>query len=356
MRLEDRRAESAPDRGEAAFLASLPPASRVLQRSLRMPGLLRGTWGRGILLRGVLAAAHHAASADGEHWRDPLTSAHGALRAAARRPMIDPTQVNRGPLWLAARELQDLVRDPCLGQAAVGHALRLAGPGTRRVGRAISHLPWPGCVWSDTPFMVGPLMARVARDRGRDDLAREALWQVMEHAARLERPDGLLGHSLWPGMDWLDDGSAWARGNGWVLASAAEVIEILGPAACPAAVDAARTLAGRMADRQDASGLWPVLLDEPDSPLESSSAALAARAILCLSRLGIVDGRVSDAGRAAAAAVVGCVDDGGFVRRSQGPTLWATGTAPSGVWPWTQGLFLLLAAEMSRGSGTTSLW
>jgi len=346
MRLEDRKAEP-PERGreepgEAAFLASLPPASRVLQRSLRMPGLMRGTWGRGILLRGVLAAAHHARAVDSDRWRDPLTSAHGALRAAARRPMIDPTQVNRGPLWLAARELQDLVRDPCLGQAAVGHALRLAGPNTRRVGGAISHLPWPGCVWSDTPFMVSPLLARVAVDRGRQDLAREAVRQVVEHVARLVRGDGLLSHSVWPGMDWLDDRSAWARGNGWVLASAAEVIDVLGPLACAGVVDAARTIAGRMAACQDGSGLWPVLL--------------AARAILCLARHGIVDGRVAEAGRAAAAAVVGCVDAEGCVRHSQGPTLWATRAPPAGVWPWTQGLLLLLAAELSRGSGAAGLW
>jgi rhamnogalacturonyl hydrolase YesR len=134
------------------------------------------------------------------------------------------------------------------------------------------------------------------------------------------------------------------------------VIDILGAAACPGIADMAASLAARMAARQDASGLWPVLLDEPASPLESSSAALAARAILCLERHGLVDGLTSSAGPAAASAVLGCVDQGGWVRRSQGPTLWATGAAPSGTWPWTQGLVLLLATELTRGSGSSPLW
>jgi rhamnogalacturonyl hydrolase YesR len=356
MRLENMAGAPAGRCDETSFLSSLPPASRVLQRSLRMPGLLRGTWGRGILLRGVLAAARHARAQETEHWRDPLTSAHGALRAAARRPAFDPTQVNHGPLWLAARELQELAPDPFLAWAAESQAVRLAGPENRRVGEAISHLPWPGCVWADTPYMVAPLLARVAVERGRGELAREAVGQVVAHARALERPDGLLGHSVWPAMRWLDDRTAWARGNGWVLGAAAEVIEILGPDSCARVVDVARRCAARMAARQHASGLWPVLLDEPAAPLESSSAALAARAMLCLGRRGIVTGRVAAAGRAAAAAVLSCVDDGGWVRRSQGPTLWSTGAAPSGTWPWTQGLVLLMAAEMSRGCEASPLW
>ena len=233
--------------------------------------------------------------------------------------------------------------------------MRLAGPGTRRVGEAISHLPWPGCVWADTPFMVAPLFARVARERGRPDLAREAGRQVLEHARRLEREDGLLSHSIWPGLEWLDDRTAWARGNGWVLAAAAEVVDILGPSACEALTDTARMLAGGMAACQDGSGLWPVLLDDPAAPLESSSAALAGRAILSLARHGVVDDGVVAAGREAAAAVLRCVDGEGLVGRSQGATLWATGAAPSGTWPWTQGLFLLLAAEMMR-HGCGGLW
>lgn len=337
---------------EGESLAALPAAARVLQGSVRMPGLMRGTWGRGILLRGIVAAVGRVERGHAL-WRDPLAAAHGALRAAARRPPVDPTQVNAGPVWTAALEVQEHVVDPSLRAQALGFAGHLMG--VARYRGAICHVAWPRSVWADTAFMAAPLMARVGRDLGRRDLEQEAVRQVRLHVELLGEGK-LVRHSMWPSMAWLEDRTLWARGNAWVLGAAAEVIDILGLDVAGPIVEHAVAMAERMAERQARCGLWPVDLDDAASARESSSAALAARAMLCLARRGVGGERVRRSGLEAARAVMGCVGPDGLVGGSQGPTVWARKTPVAGTWPWTQGLVLLLAAEMAETAAGAGLW
>jgi rhamnogalacturonyl hydrolase YesR len=265
-----------------------------------------------------------------------------ALGRAARRPPADPTQVNAGPIWLAALELDAIEPDEALRRAALARAGRIER--SARCMGVVSHLAWPRSVWSDTPYMAAPLLARAAVETGSALMARRAVHEVMAHMDILADGRGLALHILCPGTGWLDDRVAWARGNGWLLASAVDVIRILGPAECGGLVGMAAALAGEMARRQHPCGLWPVLLDEPGSALESSSAALFAAAALGMRATGIADGPVVQAGLAAARAVSGCIDGRGLARRSQGPVIRAAATPVGGAWPWTQGLALLAAA------------
>jgi unsaturated rhamnogalacturonyl hydrolase len=221
-----------------------------------------------------------------------------------------------------------------------------------RIRGAISHLVWPRSVWIDTAYMVGPLLARAARETGRGDLSAEAVRQVQAHMDLLEDGRGTYLHMLCPSLPRLGDPVAWARGNGWLLAGAAEVIEILGPDRCEPIVQRTVGLAATMAERQLPSGLWPALLDRPGSPPETSAAALAAIGIHALDGLGLLDARIAKAGRRAALAVLDACDARGWIRGSQGPVIWARPVPAAGRWPWTQGLALMMAARY-LGQGYT---
>ena len=315
--------------------------SRLIRASVASRWITRGTWGRGVLLCGLAAAGEAGRAA----W---------ALRLAGRRdPPFAASPVNLGPLHLAALEMPGPHSDPCAVEAALAFARALAGRGARRhASGALSHLPHVDAIWADTAWMAAPLLARAAVLTGSRDLADQAVLQVIAHMDALrDSATGLLSHSRFPLAPSLDDRALWARGNGWVLDAAARVIEAIGPGpAAPLVLPAAR-LARALARHQRPDGLWPAILDDPDGPGESSSAALAARAILSLARSGAGVGDLVPCARRATRAVIACIDRRGLVRRSQGPVVWASIVPVAGSWPWTQGLVLLLLAEIRRGPG-----
>ncbi len=318
----------------------------LVSASLASPWLLHGTWGRGILLCGLAALGEAGRVAS-------------ALRAAPVGRRFPLAGVNAGPVHLAALAVPGAVADPGSVDEAIEFAHGLAGYGARRhASGALSHLQWADSVWSDTEWMTAPLLARAATLTGLRVLADEAVLQVLSHIEVLRDPStGLVSHSLWPSARWLDDRAAWARGNGWVLDASARVIDELGPEKARPLVAPAVELARALAARQRPDGLWPAIMDgppcwspggSPGGPGESSSAALVARAILALERLGLDVAELVSCAHRAARAVVACIDGSGLVRRSQGPVVWASLAPVGGIWPWTQGLAMLLLAEIRR--------
>lgn len=110
----------------------------------------------------------------------------------------------------------------------------------------------------------------------------------------------------------------WGRGNGWVLFSLTELLDVL-PDDHPRRSELLRwyrELCGGYAALQDAEGLWHQVLTDPDSYVETSCTSMFVYAFA----KGVRQGWLPDAGRFAHAALRGfealtrhCIDQHGNI-------------------------------------------
>src|SRR5690606_38093270 len=106
----------------------------------------------------------------------------------------------------------------------------------------------------------------------------------------------------------------WGRGNGWAMHGLIDTLAELA-ADDPAGTGSRALLMSQMrtvARLQDGGGSWHTILDDPTSPLENSTPAFFASALLKAVRLGLVERGSYDATiTRALAALAGMVDDDG---------------------------------------------
>ena len=166
---------------------------------------------------------------------------------------------------------------------------RRVGPFRRAIDRMmIEPANWPKAHqtidywWCDALFMSPPALAKLAAVTGddryldfMDRLWREAYELLYDHEERLFHRD--LRFREQP------DPAFWARGNGWVLAGLARLLEEL-PKDRPTRVfyeSVFRDLSGRIVALQGKDGLWRsnLLGYAPSDPGESSGSALLCFAL-----------------------------------------------------------------------------
>jgi unsaturated rhamnogalacturonyl hydrolase len=136
--------------------------------------------------------------------------------------------------------------------------------------------PNSGQILIDTIFMTLLFLAKASSVLDRSDLAREVSYQVMIHAKYLlDIKTGLFFHG------WDFDGRhhygavLWARGNAWYCAGLMELLgfEVFEPTIHRYLLSLYRNQAEALLYRQDNSGLWHTVLDDPSSYTESSASA-----------------------------------------------------------------------------------
>jgi hypothetical protein len=127
-------------------------------------------------------------------------------------------------------------------------------------------------LWSETLMPVPSFYwaARVSGDRKYASLADKLVRTVTE---KNQRPDGLWHH-------WSNGrggkGACWSRGCGWPVLAMTRALDAVEPGGASAAFMRAavtRTFQG-LARHQDRRGIWHLVVDEPETRLESSAAAL----------------------------------------------------------------------------------
>lgn len=130
--------------------------------------------------------------------------------------------------------------------------------------------------WCDALFMSPPALAKLAAVTGEASYLdlMDRLWGEA-HELLYDRETRLYHRDL---RSRARREPFWGRGNGWVLAGLARVLEEL-PAARPSRAfyeDAFRDLAERIVELQGEDGLWRSDLEAPDAaaPGESSASAL----------------------------------------------------------------------------------
>ncbi|QIO24828.1 glycoside hydrolase family 88 protein [Haloarcula sp. JP-L23] len=200
-------------------------------------------------------------------------------------------------------------------------------------------------LWIDSVYMMCPFFSRYAEATGKRSAHDEAVEQYLVHAEHLrDIRTGLFRHIWVEQPDHYPQGTFWARGNGWAAAAAVEILERL-PAdheQRDALVDHFTDHCEKLLPLQDGSGFWHNLVDDPDTPLESSGTLMFAYAFNRGIELGLLDeARYGQAADDALDAVTHVVDDEGAVGRVAGPP--GGPEAPLTVTPYGQGWYLMAA-------------
>jgi unsaturated rhamnogalacturonyl hydrolase len=318
-------------------------------------------WGEGVQMMGLMRAA---ASTGNPRYTDYVENWARIWEARNRETLLNIGETispltRRGYCghWSPASAilyLYSLRRDAAHLKLARDVAGFIRSGAERSPEGALGH--WQGShqLWVDTLFMACPLLAGLGRLDKRPEYIDDAAGQIILHARHLQHAQTGLFFHMW---DWqtgrLSEGF-WGRGNGWVLMSIADTIEVMRrnhPRYGELAAIAAR-LAKGIQSTQNAAGLWHTILDDPRSYEEASATAMFTYGLLKLSRLGVLPRSLnSTALRGWNGINERFVKDGQVLGVSAGTDPRgrdAYRTIALGRQTWGTGAFLLAATEVAR--------
>lgn len=217
----------------------------------------------------------------------------------------------------------------------------------RTADGGIAHHRGPIELWVDSIYMLCPFLAAYGAAADVPAAREEALDQIAVQAAHLQDPrTGLFRHEWRETPDSFPESTFWSRGNGWAAAGIVDTLALLpdGQPGREQAETVLRTLADAVVERQDGSGFWHNVLDDPASPLETSGTLMFAYAFERATAAGLLDDERSVAAAERAMDVcAGVVDEEGAVRRVVGPP--GGPGVPFAVTSYGQGWFLLAASR-----------
>lgn len=220
---------------------------------------------------------------------------------------------------------------------------------------ALGH--WIGShqLWVDTLYMACPLLSALGRFHGRSEWIDDAVGQIVLYAKHLQDPASGLFYHMW---DWRTGERSpilWGRGNGWVLMSIADTVEVLkpgGPRFRELSAIATAMLAGlRKTHRPE--GTWNTILDDPASYPEASAASMFCYGLIKLVRLKALPASdaLAVARRAWSAVTERYVRDGIVTGVSAGTDPGNAAKYRSirtGSQTWGTGAYLMAGSEMLR--------
>ena len=198
----------------------------------------------------------------------------------------------------------------------------------------------------DGLWMVCPFLARYGVLAGEPDAIDDAVRQFEVQAKYLHDPNTDLWRHTWMEQpNSFVQSTFWSRGNGWATNALVDTYEFLPDdhEGRELVADLLATTLDALLEYQDRTGFWHNILDDPESPLETSGTVMSVYAMNRALNLGIVkDERFRDAADKAWEVSKGVADEDGRVRRVAvvpgGPD------APLGTPLHGQGLFLLAAS------------
>ena len=364
-----------PGGEETGFLQSLDVGDEGRLRLVRSADLLASypfeVWhyGDSVGFEGLLAAADLLGADRFESW------VYGALKAwaARRRPFVELDNTAPGHAMCltfertgdeavleAARDLSAyLLERPTIqgGYVSFSEApLREPHGGATLSDDEAALLRAPGaglfvdCLHFDPPFFAH--LGRLTDDR---ELLERAAAQALAYVRVLQDESGLFWH-FWLERTQARYGFAWSRGQGWALLGLLDVLQYLPSdhAAHAELRQALHRLASALRERQQPSGAWPAVADDPSSGTEASTSAFVAAGFAH----GVEAGLLSDAFREPAERAWSDawrnVDERGALE-DVSAAVWASTArshyvhVPRGfVVPWGQGPLLLAALRIAR--------
>jgi len=249
----------------------------------------------------------------------------GTLSAAIGYPMLEVYERTKEPRYLEAARLQ-------------AEAI-LRAPRTRDGG--ISCRFESKELWVDFIYLMGPFLARYGRIAGERKHIDEAFAQYEVHGRHLIDPfTNLTRHAWCETPNHFPQSTLWARGNGWLVCAAVDLLEIAPDhERAKYLADTCRAALLAMQSLQDRSGFLRHILDDPFSKFEASSTVMFAYAAAKAAARGLVGGElVASALKGWRAVALSVQEDGaipGVAVPPGGPGV------PFGSTLFGQGFFLL---------------
>jgi rhamnogalacturonyl hydrolase YesR/AraC-like DNA-binding protein len=275
-----------------ANLWGLHPSLPLLRRRVMHwnPSKTRMDWEGCLGAQGMIICGKEFADADMLAWSTAWANYH--LAVPVRRVEPDSPawhtdgQATQGLVltgysgsWaapLALAPLYEATKSVTYARAIAATAEYVITRALRTADGAIVHGGFTHNVWVDTPCFSASALAHSYAITGAKEHAREAIAQCLLHARYLrDERTGCFVHDA-DVEKGLRSRSLWARGNGFILLAIADTL-----AACPRATAGYGDLAAMFVDLaeglarfQHESGLWRIILDDPDSHLETSGSAM----------------------------------------------------------------------------------
>lgn len=256
----------------------------------------------------------------------------GTLSASIGFPMLELYERTRDARYLEAARLQ------------VGAILR--APRTRDGG--ISCRFESKELWVDFIYLMAPFLARYGQLTGERQHIDEAFAQYEVHAQHLIDPfTGLTRHAWCETPNHFPQSTLWARGNGWLVCAAVDLLEIEPDHALASYVaDTCRTALLAMHALQDRSGFLRNILDDPFSKYEASSTVMFSYAVAKAAARGIVGNELIESALKGWRAVARSVLDNGAVPGVAVPP--GGPGVPFGTTLFGQGFFLQATHALRR--------
>lgn len=149
-------------------------------------------------------------------------------------------------------------------------------------------------IWDDTLMMAVLPLARIGKLLNKPEWIEEAKYQFTQHIQYLAEPKTGLWYHGW-NFDGRHHfaGALWARGNSWITLAIPEFLELLDlppqDALYRQLCNVLRNQVAALAECQAENGLWPTLLNDPESYVEASASAGFAAGIFKAVRLGYLE-------------------------------------------------------------------
>ena len=208
-------------------------------------------------------------------------------------------------------------------------------------------------IYVDTIYYSSVVLSKLGRTLDREWSA-EALRQLVLHLDILQDGEKLLFIHCEENHGGKRAEGSWARGNGWVMMSLAELLPVI-PASDPLLPRLRSlfiSLATEIADLQTKNGLWRTILDDANAYEETSASAMFLFALAKGRNEDLLDSSFDPVIDRAFRAVAATVDEEGRVLGvSEGTwpgTVEYYKSLATGEWWWGTGAFLLAMAELAR--------
>jgi len=354
-----------PDGAAVVFTAAAAPGwTSVADRLIATPvEAYPFNWGEGVQMMGLMKAA--GAAHDGRYadYVEKWARSHEAhdIPSLLEIGPSAPNAARRGYCghWspgTAALFLYQDRRNPEHLNLAQGVADFIETGAERSPEGGLGH--WQGShqLWVDTLYMACPLLAGLGKLRNRPAYIQDAANQIVIQARHLQDGKTGLFYHMWDWQTGTRSEGYWGRGDGWVLMSLADTMEVMGQHDSKYQEMAliARKLSKGLESTQDADGLWHTVLDDPSSYSECSASAMFVYGMLKLVRLRVLPATYEvRALRAWHAINQRYVKDGLVIGVSAGTNPQGTDVyraKPVGTETWGTGAYLLAASEVAPNS------
>ncbi len=311
------------------------------------PESMNTDWGQSLLAYGLLRAVRTTGNPEAREFLRRWLTYH--LGAGVHETYF----VGSWSIGLLFPEVLDVFPEFAFQLRGVGERIDafIREKAIRNGGGVILHNVDLPHIYIDTIYYSAPILAKLGAALGRDDWQADAMHQIRRHLSILRDPASGFSIHCEENRSGRRSEGAWARGNGWVAMTCAELLPWLAKGS-PERREILRTLSTLLTSllpHQAKSGLWRTIINDRTAYEETSATAMYLFALERALGNGWLPDTFAPAAERAQRGLKKYVDaDGRFTGCSEGTwpgTIAYYKGLDRGEWWWGTGAYLLALCE-----------